>query len=195
MEHSAHPTYGMSPAPVRSGVLRSKKTPSQEVRTRALMIDQQNYSSVSAFRGHNEMLEYQTEYAPQFIDITDDVADVVNRSGVANGILTIFSRHTTAAVKINESEPELIKDMARFLCEIAPHDRDYCHNNFDVRTVNMEEDECPNAHSHCQHLMLSASESVPVLDGRMHLGRWQRIFLIELDRPKARQVTVQVLGI
>jgi secondary thiamine-phosphate synthase enzyme len=84
--------------------------------------------------------------------------------------------------------------MARFLCEIAPTDRDYCHNNFDVRTVNMEEDECPNAHSHCQHLMLSTSETVPILSGRLQLGRWQRIFLVELDRPKLRRVTVQIVG-
>lgn len=159
------------------------------------MIEHEILQPVSAFQTHNEMLGYQTSGAPQFIDITDDVADAVNRSGVANGIAVVFSRHTTAAIKINESEPELVKDMARFLAEIAPQERDYFHNDFEVRTVNMEEDECPNAHAHCQHLTLSASESIPVLQGRMHLGRWQRIFLIELDRPKARQVTVQVLGI
>lgn len=159
------------------------------------MIDQQIFETVTSFRTHVETLRYQTENAPQFIDITDDVDDAIARSGVRNGIVVIFSRHTTAAIKINESEPELLKDMARFLSTIAPMDLDYCHNNFDVRTVNMEEDECPNAHAHCQHLTLSASESVPLLDGRMHLGRWQRLFLIELDRAKARQVTVQILGI
>jgi secondary thiamine-phosphate synthase enzyme len=84
--------------------------------------------------------------------------------------------------------------MARFLSDIAPVDRDYCHNNFDVRTVNMEEDECPNAHSHCQHLMLSTSETVPVVNGLLLLGRWQRIFLVELDRPKLRSVVLQILG-
>lgn len=159
------------------------------------MIEQEVYSGVSSFRAHSETLSYQTLEAPQFIDITEDVADAVDRSGVENGIVVVFSRHTTAAIKINECEPELIKDMARFLREIAPLDREYCHNNFDIRTVNMEEDECPNAHSHCQHLMLSASESVPVLEGHMKLGRWQRLFLIELDRPKSRQVLVQVLGV
>ena len=159
------------------------------------MLDQQIYADVSSFRGYNELLHYQTEFAPQFIDITDDVVGAVHRSAVRNGMVTVFSRHTTAAIKINECEPELIKDMARFLCEIAPHDRDYCHNNFDIRTVNMEDDECPNAHAHCQHLMLSASETVPLIEGRMHLGRWQRLFLVELDRPKARQVSVQILGL
>ena len=159
------------------------------------MIEHEIVQPISPFHTHSETLRYETSAAPQFVDITNDVADAVNRSGVGNGIAVVFSRHTTAAIKINESEPELVKDMARFLAEIAPQERDYCHNNFEVRTVNMEEDECPNAHAHCQHLTLSASESIPVLDGRMHLGRWQRIFLIELDRAKSRQVTVQVLGV
>jgi len=158
------------------------------------MIEKQLFQSVPAFRTYSETLYRTTSHAPQFIDVTDDTADIINRSGIANGIAVIFSQHTTAAIKINESEPELLKDMALFLSKIAPVERDYHHNNFDVRTVNMEPDECPNAHSHCQHLLLSASESVPVVASRMALGRWQRVFLVELDRPKARQVTVQVIG-
>jgi secondary thiamine-phosphate synthase enzyme len=159
------------------------------------MIDHQLFQSVPAFRTHSETLHRTTSNAPQFIDITDEVADIIDRSGVTNGIVVIFSQHTTAAIKINESEPELLKDMALFLSEMAPIEREYHHNNFDVRTVNMEPDECPNAHSHCQHLLLSAGENVPVVAGRMALGRWQRVFLIELDRPKARQATIQVIGI
>ncbi len=158
------------------------------------MIEQEVFASASSFRAENETLTYQTDEAPQFIDITEDVAGSVSRSGVRNGMVVAFSTHTTAAIKINECEPELLKDMARFLCEIAPLDRDYCHNNFDVRTVNMEEDECPNAHSHCQHLVLSTSETIPIVAGRLQLGRWQRIFLVELDRPKRRQVALQILG-
>src|SRR5579872_1083972 len=165
-----------------------------EVGRRLSMIDRDVFQTAPSFLTHVETLSYETGEAPQFIDITDDVADAVNRSGVANGIVVIFSRHTTAAIKINECEPELIKDMSRFLAEMVPLDREYRHNDFTVRTVNMEEDECPNAHSHCQHLMMSAGESVPIIGGRMQLGRWQRIFLVELDRPKAREVTVQVLG-
>lgn len=159
------------------------------------MIEHDLDHRVSPFHTYAETFEYLTSHAPHFIDITEDVADAVAHSGVENGIAVVFSRHTTAAIKLNESEPELLKDMARFLAEIAPRERDYHHNNFEIRTVNMEEDECPNAHSHCQHLMLSASESVPILDGRLHLGRWQRFFLIELDRSKERRVTVQVLGV
>ncbi|HZS93785.1 MAG TPA: secondary thiamine-phosphate synthase enzyme YjbQ [Chloroflexota bacterium] len=158
------------------------------------MIERDQVSSAS-LRSHTDTLEYDTISVPGFIDITEDVIAVVERSSVFNGVAVIFSRHTTAAIKINENEPELLKDMARFLAEIAPESREYHHNNFEIRTVNMEEDEAPNAHSHCQHLMLSTSESIPVIGGRLDLGRWQRLFLVELDRPKPRQVTVQVLGI
>lgn len=159
------------------------------------MIERHFVDTAPEFRTHFEQLDYRTAEAPEFIDITADVAEAVNRSGVVNGLAVIFSRHTTAAIKINECEPELLKDMARFLTEVAPVEREYYHNDFGVRTVNMEDDEYPNAHSHCQHLLLSASESVPILRGRLQLGQWQRIFLIELDRAKDRLVSVQVMGI
>jgi secondary thiamine-phosphate synthase enzyme len=158
------------------------------------MIEHQLFQAIPGFRTHHETITTTTSDAPEFIDLTDELQDIVSRSHIEMGIVVIFSTHTTAAIKINESEPELLKDMALFLSEIAPIDRDYHHNNFDVRTVNMEPGEVPNAHAHCQHLLLSASESVPVVGGQMALGRWQRVFLIELDRPKMRQVTVQVIG-
>jgi secondary thiamine-phosphate synthase enzyme len=170
-------------------------TPRDHSISRAAMIQPQFLPGPSSLLAHADSLSYRTEAAPEFIDITDDVAEIVYRSGIVNGIAVVFCRHTTAAIKINEAEPELIKDMTRFLSAIAPANQEYCHNNFDVRTVNMEEDECPNAHSHCQHLLLSSSETVPVIDGRLQLGRWQRIFLVELDRAKDRQVTCQVLGV
>ena len=134
------------------------------------------------------------EKAPQFIDITPTVQDFIRRSGISQGFAVVFSKHTTAAIKINEHEPELLKDMEAFLSRLSPSDASYFHNDFTVRTVNMEEDECPNGHAHCQHLLLSTSETVPVLDGQLHLGVWQRVFLVELDRPRERSIVVQVMG-
>ncbi len=143
---------------------------------------------------HRSVIERVASGAPEFIDITDDVLAAVETSGVREGAVTVFSRHTTAAIKINENEPLLLEDMARFLERSAPREADYRHNDFVIRTVNMTEDECPNGHSHCQHLLLSASETVPICDGAALLGRWQRIFLIELDRPRLREVVIQVHG-
>ncbi len=138
--------------------------------------------------------EVRTERAPQFVDVTDEVARQVRTCGIREGLALVFCRHTTAAIRINENEPLLVSDMEDFLKRIAPRDLYYRHNDFAVRTHNMTEDECPNAHAHCQHLLLGASEAVPIEDGEVTLGRWQRIFLVELDRPRMREVAVQVFG-
>ncbi|HDC92252.1 MAG TPA: YjbQ family protein, partial [Candidatus Acetothermia bacterium] len=123
----------------------------------------------------------RTERAPQFVDITERVQELVEEMGVKQGIVTVFTRHTTAAIRINENEPLLLSDMEEFLKRLAPKDLYYRHNDFGIRTHNMTEDECPNAHAHCQHLILGASETIPVMEGKLALGRWQRIFLVELD--------------
>jgi secondary thiamine-phosphate synthase enzyme len=142
--------------------------------------------------GH--IISIYTNRAPAFCDITHEVMDAVADSGVRDGMALVYSRHTTAAIKINEHEPLLIEDMEDFLTRIAPPDEYYQHNDFDVRTANMTPDEHPNGHAHCQHLLLSASETLPITNGRLDLGTWQRIFLVELDRPRPREVLVKAIG-
>lgn len=139
-------------------------------------------------------LEVQTERAPQFIDITAEVERAVKAAGVRNGIALIYSRHTTAAIRVNENEPLLLQDMEQFLEGVAPRNGHYRHNDFTVRTANMTEDECPNGHAHCQHLLMGASETIPIIAGEPQFGSWQRVFLIELDRPRPREVIIQVVG-
>ena len=139
-------------------------------------------------------LKVDTKDAPQLIDITDWVKGCVADSHIRNGMVLVYSRHTTAAVKINENEPLLIEDMAEFLERIAPRDAYYRHNDFTIRTVNMTEDESPNGHAHLQHLMLGCSETIPLVDGKIPFGQWQSIFFIELDHPRPREVMVQILG-
>ena len=137
----------------------------------------------------------QSTRAPEFIDITEQVVSQVRASGVHDGLVVVFSRHTTAAIKVNEYEPLLLRDMEQFLTRLAPPDAYYGHNDFSIRTVNMTEDECPNGHAHCQQLLMSTSETIPLLSGQLQLGTWQRIFLVELDRPRSREVLVQVVGV
>jgi secondary thiamine-phosphate synthase enzyme len=143
---------------------------------------------------HREVIRKRASKAAEFMDITSDVEAIVRRSCIREGVVLVFSRHTTAAIKINENESLLLGDMARFMERMAPKEMDYRHNDFDTRTENMTEDECPNGHAHCQHLMLGTSEAIPIARGKMILGRWQRIFLVELDRPREREVVVQVQG-
>lgn len=139
-------------------------------------------------------LVYRTEAAPQFIDLTDQVKEIVAESGIQHGQVTVFTQHTTAAIRINEHEPELLRDFVAFLERVAPVGGNYRHNDFTVRTVNMTEDECANAHAHCRQLLMAASETIPIVDGELCLGTWQRVFLVELDHPRERSVIVQILG-
>ena len=139
-------------------------------------------------------LQLHTKRAPEFIDITEWVCQCVSKSQVDNGFAVVYSKHTTAAVKINENEPLLLADMEKFLENISPRSGDYQHNNFEIRTVNMTQDESPNGHAHLQHLVLGSSETIPVIDGRMQFGRYQSVFFIELDHPRDREVLVHIVG-
>lgn len=131
---------------------------------------------------------------PEFYDLTDDVARFVRASGVRFGMALVFARHTTAAIRIQENEPLLLEDLRALLQRIAPRDRPYRHDDFSIRKVNMNPGEPANGHAHCAHLLLGASECVPIVDGQLRLGRWQRIFLVELDGGRQREVVVQILG-
>ena len=135
-----------------------------------------------------------TKSAPEFIDITNWVSECVAESNISNGFAGVFSKHTTAAVKINENEPLLLNDMAAFQEKIFPRKHDYQHNNFEIRTVNMNDDESPNGHAHLQHLLLGTSETVPVINGEIQFGTYQSVFFIELDHPRPREVMVHVVG-
>lgn len=135
-------------------------------------------------------LVLRSAHARQFLDITDDVREHVERSGIQQGIAVVASRHTTAAIVVNEHEPELLKDLDRLLRELAPEDHAYAHN-----AVPCGPGEQPNGHSHCQALLLNASATIPIAGGQFVLGRYQRIFLIELDCPREREVTIALLGI
>jgi len=101
----------------------------------------------------------------------------------------VTSQHTTASIVVNEHEPELLKDLSRLLGEIAPAASTYAHNG-----VPCGPNESANGHSHCQALLLSTSASIPITGGTLALGRYQRIFLVELDCPRPRRVTVMLLG-
>jgi len=139
-------------------------------------------------------LVIHTDKGPQFIDITDGVASLAQESAIRNGFAIVFTRHTTAAIRINENEPMLLGDMEEFLTKVAPAHVYYNHNDFSRRTANMSDGEQPNGHSHCQQLLLGASEAIPIVDGQLLLGQWQRLFLVELDRGREREVVVQLVG-
>lgn len=146
------------------------------------------------FQFKHHALELQTAAPLQFIDLTDEVRALVAQAGIANGLVNVQTRHTTTAVIINEHEPLLLEDLKELLTRLAPPAGYYRHNDFTIRTANLTPDESPNGHAHCQSLLLSSSATVNIIDGALQLGRWQRIFFIELDHARQRTVSLTMMG-
>ena len=148
----------------------------------------------AGFRVLNRKIALVSDLPTQFIDVTDQIEAVVRESGIENGVAVAFSAHTTAGVAINEAEPLLLDDMRRLLERFASRDADYQHDDLTIRTVNLEPNERANGHAHCQRLFIGASESIPIVAGRLQMGRWQRVFFVELDGPRPRHLVVQLMG-
>jgi secondary thiamine-phosphate synthase enzyme len=130
-------------------------------------------------------------------DITDEVAASVRESGVRDGIACVYSPHTTCSVRVNEWESGFLQDFATLLRRLVPSEGYYAHDDWDRRTENIcEEDmEIGNGHAHCMSMLLGpAGESIPVREGELCLGTWQRVLFLELDRERDRRWLVQVVG-
>ena len=132
-----------------------------------------------------------------YLDLTDDLRRAIKDAGVTDGAAIAFCEHTTAALLINEWEDGAMADLRRHLIEQIPHDGVYyAHDDFEVRTQNMNEDERKNGHAHVKAMMLSAtSHAIPVVAGEPAFGRWQRLIVLELDEPKERRITFHVFGL
>ena len=131
-----------------------------------------------------------------YLDLTDELRRAVKDSGVTDGAVIAFCGHTTCALLINEWEDGALADFRRHLTDLVPHEGVYYrHDDFDVRTQNMHEDERANGHAHVKAMLLSAtSHAIPVVAGDAALGIWQRLILFEMDEPKDRHITFHVFG-
>ncbi len=128
------------------------------------------------------LLEIKTDEPVQVIDITRQVNEAVGESGVAEGICLVYTLHTTTGIVINEAETGLVADLLRRLMSLAPPGDGYLHDRIDE-----------NAHAHLQAVLLGNSRTIPVEEGCLALGTWQRVLFVELDGPRRRNVIVRVL--
>jgi secondary thiamine-phosphate synthase enzyme len=149
---------------------------------------------VPAARCHHSRIRVATDRPTQFIDLTTRIEALAADADIDVGLVNIQSLHTTTAIVVNEHEPLLLTDFEALLTRTAPTDAVYRHDDMDVRTVNLAPGERANGHAHCQALLLGQSASLNLADGRLQLGRWQRVFLVELDGPRVREVSVLILG-
>ena len=139
-------------------------------------------------------IRVKTGQSTEFVDLTDQLKGLVLESGIQTGIVNVQSLHTTTAIMVNENEPLLLGDFGVMLEIIAPSNLPYRHDDLTARTVNVVADERVNGHAHCRAVLLGLSACLNVVEGKLQLGEWQRVFLAELDGPRERQISVLLLG-
>jgi secondary thiamine-phosphate synthase enzyme len=143
-------------------------------------------------RAYRDVLEVETGPGISIHDLTPSARQFLARHPVTAGHLMIASPHTTTAIVINEAEQRLLDDLRLFLERLVPKSAPYLHNDIHLR--DCPPDEPPNARAHLAAMLLGSNEIVPVFDGRLALGKWQSVLLIELDGPRRRSVALQLCG-
>jgi secondary thiamine-phosphate synthase enzyme len=135
---------------------------------------------------HTGQLRFSTEGDGDVVDLTEGVQSVIESSGVESGTATVFVPGSTAAVTAMEYEPGGVDDLKAAFERLVPAAGDYQHNRLNNDT---------NSHAHIRAAIVGPSETVPVRDGRLALGTWQQLVLVDFDdRPRQRTVVVQVIG-
>lgn len=130
-----------------------------------------------------DIIDVSTKRGTEFVDITREVQEVIDNSGVKEGAAIVYTKHTTTAITINENESRLLSDFEGALEKLVPKGAGYAHDNIDS-----------NAHAHIRSLIVGPGETIPISGGSLVLGTWQSIFLMEFDGPRSRNVMVQVIG-
>ncbi|MEK6922311.1 MAG: secondary thiamine-phosphate synthase enzyme YjbQ [Nanoarchaeota archaeon] len=140
----------------------------------------------------NNTINIKSRGGIEIIVLNKKVKELVKKSGISNGFLIAFIKHTTAGLKINENEARLLKDIANFLEKAAPKNNKYFHDDIHLR--DCPPDERTNAHAHLKQFGLNTSELIPVVNGDLVLGKWQSLFFVELDGSREREIHVQIVG-
>lgn len=164
----------------KSSTVTVRESPVQEVATVA----------AGGLRFHGETLTFQTNQRIELVDLTDRLMEFVRRLRIREGMLSLWSLHTTCAVLINEFQTALLSDIKRFLEDMVARDAEWMHND-------PEHSDCDrmNADSHLRAMLLGHSLTLQISGGELVLGQWQRILAAELDGPRARTFRIQAWGI
>jgi secondary thiamine-phosphate synthase enzyme len=133
---------------------------------------------------HTEYLFFNTRKRREFIRITDEVAEIVRRSGVHEGMVLVSAMHITAAVYVNDWEDGLIEDFETWLERLAPAKPDYRHHQ-------TGED---NADAHLKRTIMGHQVLLPITEGKLDLGPWEQVFYAEFDGQRKKRVIVKVMG-
>jgi len=131
-----------------------------------------------------DFIEVKSKERGEYIDITGHIEKIVERSNIKNGIIVMHELHTTAALTIQENDGSIHEDTREILEEIAPLNKHYRHS--------YEGNE--NATAHIKNQLLGSSIALPIINGKLALGTWQSIFLVELFEARRRKIAVCIIG-
>ena len=146
-------------------------------------------AAVGGLTIQGETLVVQTDERVELVDLTARVMDYVRRVSIREGLVSLWSMHTTCALFINEFQAALLSDVKRFLEQTVARDCEYMHNDPDHSDCDRM-----NADSHLRAMLLGHSLTLQVSGGEIVLGQWQRILMAELDGPRARSLRIQIFG-
>jgi len=142
---------------------------------------------------YTQKIKLSTKKRLEIIDITDNLNKILKSSKINSGIMNVYSRHTTLAIKINENEELLLKDISHMLEEKIPKDKEYSHDKLELRK-NCPRNEPKNADSHLKCLFLETSQTIPIIESKLDFGKWQSVLIIETSGPRDREITIQIIG-
>ncbi|MBX3280470.1 MAG: secondary thiamine-phosphate synthase enzyme YjbQ [Acidobacteria bacterium] len=135
-------------------------------------------------KSHTKYLTFNTRKRRDYVNITEEVAQAAEESGVREGLALVSAMHITASVYINDAEDGLIADIDKWLEDLAPARPDYLHHH-------TGED---NADAHLKNLLLHHQVLVPITRGKLDLGAWQQIYYAEFDGQRPKRVIVKIIG-
>ncbi|MGH2828969.1 MAG: secondary thiamine-phosphate synthase enzyme YjbQ [Actinomycetota bacterium] len=135
-------------------------------------------------RSATEYLTFTTRHEREYVNVTPDVAAVVERSGIREGMCLVSAMHITAGVFVNDDEPGFREDLTKMLERVAPSGRDYAHH----RTGET------NGDAHLKNILTGHQVVLPVTGGALDLGPWEQVFYAEFDGRRRKRVVVKVLG-
>jgi secondary thiamine-phosphate synthase enzyme len=147
-------------------------------------------ATVGGLTIHGEMFTVPTDQRVEVVDLTNTVMEYVRRFNIREGLVSLWSMHTTCTLFINEFQVALLSDIKRFLEQMVARDGEYMHND-------PQHSDCDrmNADSHLRAMLLGHSLTLQISGGEVVLGQWQRILMAELDGPRARSLRIQIFGI
>lgn len=141
---------------------------------------------------------YQTKKSFDIIDLTDDIKEFITERWCKNWLVSVFTRHTTAVLKINEAEDGFRNDLEQWCTKYVAIDEIYKHNDLehrDPKTMCENKEECLNGHAHIRGMLIgNSSETIPVQEGKLSFGVWQRVLLFELDHAREREIIFSFVG-